>query len=202
MATLGDMPKFYGAYDDWFVYAERLEQFFEVNDIPDEKKKAILLISISEGDYKTLRDVCHPALPKEKTYNELFELLNKQFVKKTSILRERYNFYNARQKADESIANWFARIKKLSIDCKFGEQFDDILLDRFISGMKPSAVLDRLCEEEVDSLTLQGALEIATNRESVVKENSTEQAEEESSGSKRRGGRKGRGKRNDTAGDD
>lgn len=198
MALLGEMPRFHGAYDDWFVYSERLEQFFEVNDIPDEKKKAILLISISVENYKTLRDVCHPVPPKEKTFNELFDLLNKQYVKKTSILRERYNFYNARQKAEESIADWFARIKKLSIDCKFGEQFDGILLDRFISGLKPSAVLDRLCEEEVDSLTLHGALEIATNRESVVKENSTEQwIEEESSGTKRRGGRRERGKRND-----
>lgn len=196
MATLGDMPYFYSEAGDWSVYAERLEQFFDVNDIPDEKKRAILLISISEGDYKTLRDVCHPALPKEKTFLELFELLNKQFTKKKSVLRERFNFYNAKQKSDESVTSWFARIKKLSIDCKFGEQFDDILLDRFISGLRPSAVLDRVCEEEVESLTLQGALEIAANKESSVKENTGDHAEDDEP-RRSRGGRNRRKKNDD-----
>lgn len=197
MATLGDMPYFYSGSGDWSVYAERLEQFFDVNDIPDEKKRAILLISISEEDYKTLRDVCHPTLPKEKTYAELFQLLNKQFTKKTSVLRERFNFYNAKQKSDETVTNWFARIKKLSIDCKFGEQFDDILLDRFISGLKPSAVLDRLCEEEVESLTLQGAVEIAANKESAVKESTGDHGDDDAEPRRGRGGRNRRKKNDD-----
>lgn len=202
MVTLGEMPRFYSQTDDWFVYIERLEQFFEVNDIPDEKKKAILLISISEPDYKTLRDVCHPAVPKEKTYDELFQLLNKQFVKKTSVLRERFNFYNAKQNKAETIASWFARIKKLSIDCKFGDQFDEILLDRFVSGLKPSLILDRLCEEELETLTLQAALEIATNKESSAKENVGDGDDDETVSRRGRGGRNRRGKRNNDGDDD
>lgn len=197
MALFGEIPKFYSAHDDWQVFTERLEQFFEINDVVEEKKRAILLTSISDDVYKTLRDVCHPVLPKNKTFDELCELLNKQFVKKTSVFRERVTFYNAKQMRDETISSWFARIKKLSVDCKFGERFDDILLDRFISGLRSNAILERLCEEDEDKLTIQGAVEIAITKESAVKESNENDNddEDESSQPKRRGGRNRRGKK-------
>jgi hypothetical protein len=168
MALIGELPTFYSGSSDWQVYTERLEQFFEINDIAPEKKKALLLTSVGEDTYKTLRDVCHPQLPKDKTFDELISLLNKQFVVRTSVFRERVKFYTAKQYPNETIAAWFARIKKLSIDCRFGERFDDVLLDRFISGLRASAILDRLCEED-DDLTLQKAVEIATSKESSSK---------------------------------
>lgn len=197
MALIGEIPKFYSAHDDWQVFTERLEQFFEINDVAEEKKRAILLTSISDDVYKTLRDVCHPLLPKQKTFDELCELLNKQFVKKTSVFRERVTFYNSKQMKDESISSWFARIKKLSVDCKFGDRFDDILLDRFISGLKSNALLERLCEEDEDKLTLQSAVEIAITKESAIKEsNDNEDDDDESSQPRRqRGGRNRRGKK-------
>lgn len=171
MSFIGELPKFYSQFDDWQVFTERLEQFFEINDVPEEKKKAILITCIGNDVYKTLRDVCHPILPKDKTFDELCELLNKQYIVKTSVFRERYNFYNAKQFKNEKITDWFARIKKLSVDCKFGDKFEAILLDRFISGLKPSLILDRLCEEDEDKLTLQQAVDIAIVKESSVKDN-------------------------------
>lgn len=167
MALIGEIPVFYSGSSDWSVYTERLEQFFEINDIAAEKKKALLITSIGEDVYKTLRDVCHPVLPKGKTYDELIALLNKQFCIKTSVFRERVKFYTARQYPNETISLWFARIKKLSVDCKFGDQFETVLLDRFISGLRPTPVLDRLCEED-SGLTLQQAVDIALNKESAV----------------------------------
>lgn len=166
------MPVFSSVTGDWLVYTERLEQFFEIYEIPAEKKKALLLTSIGEDIYKTLRDVCHPVLPKSKTYDELIDMLNKQFCIKTSVYRERMKFYNAKQFAHESISQWFARLKKLSIDCRFGNRFEAVLLDRFICGLRSSAILDRLCEAE-KKLTLQQAIEIAINRESSVKGDET-----------------------------
>ncbi|XP_031630261.1 uncharacterized protein LOC116345209 [Contarinia nasturtii] len=198
MALIGEIPKFDSRSDDWLVFTERLEQFFEINDVPEEKKKAILITSVSDDVYKTLRDVCHPVLPKNKTFDELCELLNKQFVVKTSVYRERVTFYNAKQMRDESIANWFARIKKLSVDCKLGDRFDDILLDRFISGLRSSPILDRLCEEDEDKLTLTNAVEIAINKESAIKETYDTTDYGDDDGQKRgRGGRNRRGKNKD-----
>lgn len=200
MTFFGELPHFYGDFGDWNVFSERLEQFFEINDVPDEKKRAILITCIGDDVYKTLRDVCHPALPKEKTFDELCELLNKQFVKKTSVFRERCNFYNAKQQANETISAWFARVKSLSIDCKFGERFDGILLDRFISGLKPSPVLDRLCEEDEDTLTIQQALDIAVTKESSTKDkgyNDDEDDEQPKKGKNSRNKKRGKKQQQD-----
>lgn len=167
---IGDVPYFNSLCSDWQVYTERLEQFFEVNDFAPEKRKALLITSLDDETYKTLRDVCHPTLPKDKTYDELIELLSKQYIVRTSIFRERVKFYQAKQFGNESVASWYARIKRLSLDCKFGDRFDSVLLDRFISGLRSSVILDRLCEEGED-LSLQKAVEIASNKESSSKGN-------------------------------
>ena len=191
---IGEMPRFWDEVFGWDVFIERLEQFLEVNDVPENKKKAILISCITDDAYKALRDVCHPDLPKNKSYEELSEILRKQFDQKTSVLRKRREFYNAKQTM-EPISYWYRCITWLATDCKFGDQFDTILLDRFISGMRPSPILDRLCEEDDGKLTLQQALEIAVIKEATIKENSKNDDDEgETGGRKKNKSKKGRNK--------
>lgn len=168
-SLIGNIPEFKSDKDDWSVYSERLEQFFEINDIAEEKRNAFLISSVGADTYKTIRDLCHPTLPKDKTFDELCDLMKKQFTTQVAIYRERNKFYHARQHPTETVTNWFARVKKLSIDCRFGGDLESILLDRFISGLKPSSILDRLCEED-ETLKLEDAIAIATNRESSLKD--------------------------------
>ena len=167
---IGSLPYFYPEVTntDWHVYFEQAEQFFKINELSEEKKKGMLLMSLSDPTYKKLRDVYYPSPLKSKTYEELIEQLSKQHIVRTSVFRGRIKFYTAKQYATESISDWFVRVKQLSIDCKFANNFDDVILDRFISGLRPSPVLDRLCEEE-DTLTLKQAVEIAVIKESSLK---------------------------------
>ncbi|XP_063700309.1 uncharacterized protein LOC134830683 [Culicoides brevitarsis] len=166
-AMYGQIPEFYGEGDDWNVYFERLEQFFAVNDVPEAKQSAFLISVIGSYSYKILRDLCHPSLPKEKTFNELCQLLERQFSPKISIFRERSKFYNAKQEPHESISQWYVKVKKLSVDCRFGATLESVLLDKFVTGLRPGPILDRLCEEN-ESVTLKEALEIAVNKESAL----------------------------------
>lgn len=164
---IGNIPEFCCGVDDWNVYAERLDQFFEVNDIVDEKRSALLISVVGNDAYKTLRDLCHPSLPKTKPFDELCNLLKKQYSPQVSIFRERIKFYKAQQETYETVSQWYARLKTLSVDCKFGETLDGILLDRFISGLRNPLVLDRICEED-ETMLLAKAIEIAVNKESSV----------------------------------
>lgn len=164
---IGSIPEFYGSVDDWNVYQERLEQFFEVNDIPDAKRVALLISVIGGESYKTVRDLCHPVLPKNKTFDELCTLLRKQYTPQVAIFRERTNFYNSRQEPHENVTQWYGRLKKLSVDCKFGENLEAILLDKFVTGLRSGQIMDRLCEEN-ESLKLEQALELAVNKECAV----------------------------------
>ncbi|XP_050091998.1 uncharacterized protein LOC126575374 [Anopheles aquasalis] len=166
---VGTIPEFTVELDDWNVYYERLEQFFEVNEIAPEKRSAFLISCIGSQAYKSLRDLCHPALPKDRPFEELCELLRKQFSPQVAIFRERTHFYNATQSVGENVTQWYGRLKKLSVDCKFGSNLEAVLLDKFITGLRPGQVLDRLCEEN-ETLRLEQALDIAINKECAVKE--------------------------------
>lgn len=169
MALHGTFYRFSGEPNTWTVYHERLEQFCTLNDIhSDSKKKALLLNATDEYVYKILRGLCNPQLPAEKTYSELIALLNKHYVVRSSVFYERVKFYSVRQNAGDSIADWFAVIKSLSVECKFGVELDAILLDRFISGMVSSPILDRLCEED-EKISIERAVEIAKRLESSFK---------------------------------
>lgn len=167
---IGSIPEFNGSVDDWNVYQERLEQFFEVNDIAAQKQVALLISVIGADSYKTLRDLCHPVLPKNKTFDELCNLLRKQYSPQVAVFRERTSFYNARQEGYENVTQWFGRLKKLSVDCKFGENLESILVDKFVTGLRTGQILDRLCEEN-ESLTLETALELAVNKECALNAN-------------------------------
>uniref|UniRef100_A0A182RAY6 Retrotrans_gag domain-containing protein n=1 Tax=Anopheles funestus TaxID=62324 RepID=A0A182RAY6_ANOFN len=166
---IGTIPEFYSSFDDWNVYYERLDQFFEVNEIVPEKRSAFLISCVGSQTYKTLRDLCHPSLPKDRPFDELCELLRKQFSPQVAIFRERTLFYNATQSVGENVTQWYGRLKKLSVDCKFGSNLEAILLDKFITGLRPGQVLDRLCEEN-ETLRLEQALDIAINKECAVRE--------------------------------
>lgn len=121
---LGQLP-YFGL--ECSVYTEKLKQYFEVNNVDAKKRKALLLSSsLDETVYKTLRDLCQPQQPKDKTYEELIQLLSNQYVVRTSIYRERVAFYTDKQERNETIAAWYARLKKLSMNCKFGEHCDNV----------------------------------------------------------------------------
>lgn len=167
---IGSIAEYNSSLDDWNVYYERLEQFFEVNEVPDEKRSAFLISVIGSEAYKSLRDLCHPALPKDKPFEFLCELLRKQFSPQISIFRERVKFYNARQETYENVTQWYGKLKRLSVDCKFSGNLESVLLDKFITGLRPGQVLDRLCEES-ETLKLEQALDIAVNKECAAKEN-------------------------------
>jgi Retrotransposon gag protein len=166
---IGSLPTFNQGGDDWNTYAEILDQFFIVNNVEDEKKSAFLISCVGTETYKTLRDLCHPTLPKDKPFDDLSEILRKQFSPQVAIFRERTKFYNAKQLPAENVTSWYSRMKRLSVDCKFADNLESILLDKFITGLRTGQVLDRLCEEN-ETLTLQQAVDIASNKECSLME--------------------------------
>ena len=54
-SVIGSLEPFDPEIDNWLSYIERLEQFFDVNSIADEKKVATLLTVIGKKAYDLLR---------------------------------------------------------------------------------------------------------------------------------------------------
>ena len=68
-ALFGKIEAFNPQQEEWLQYVERLEQFFEANDLTGEdkavKRRATFLLLIGPESYKLLRSLLAPAKPKE-----------------------------------------------------------------------------------------------------------------------------------------
>ncbi|XP_051160432.1 uncharacterized protein K02A2.6-like [Leptopilina boulardi] len=167
VSTIGAMSEF-KIGEDWDIYQDRLTQYFIANSVTQpERKVAVLVTLIGQDAYKSLKDLCDPALPSSKTYEELCVILKGQFSKRVSIFRERTEFYELRQNDQESINEWFIRIKNKAATCEFGGLLNDMIKDKFVTGLKKGVILDRVCEEE-HTKQLTEILEIARNREAAL----------------------------------
>nr|XP_029732739.1 uncharacterized protein K02A2.6-like [Aedes albopictus] len=161
-------PPRFALGDQWEMYQERLEQYFVAVDLEEERKSAVLLTSISLEVYQTVKNICYPAKPNTKTYDELCGLLKGRFCATVVTYRERALFYRARQEPDESVLEWHVRLKRLSLNCEFGEHLDHALKDIFVTGLRPGPIFERLCEED-DAVPLEDLLKIASKREATLK---------------------------------
>ena len=87
MALFGQIVKFYESREEWPLYAERLEQYFAPNGIDDaDRQRAILLSEIGACTYQTLRRLVTPLKPKEKSVDEILQMLTEHFDPKPSVI--------------------------------------------------------------------------------------------------------------------
>ncbi|XP_008180036.1 uncharacterized protein K02A2.6-like [Acyrthosiphon pisum] len=165
--TMGTLAEF-RIDGDWNVYQERMEQFFLANGIPEERKVPLLITCMGEQAYKMLKDLCDPVKPAESTYEQLCTVLTRQFAKKVSVYRKREEFYNLRQNTNESVTEWYAKMKNFAAQCSFGSNLIPALKDKFTTGMKDGPIKDRLYEEETTK-DLSEFVEIAMKEAAAIK---------------------------------
>ena len=102
-APIGKLDVFDDALENWTCYKERLDQYFAANDVAVDKKVPALLSLIGARTYQILRDLTAPALPKDKDFAQLCEILGKHFNPAPLVIAERFRFYKRDQKHDESM---------------------------------------------------------------------------------------------------
>lgn len=165
--NVGSISEFKAGIDNWDEYKERLDQYFLANGIPANRQVCVLLTVIGAASYSVLRDLCDPELPSVKEYAVLAKLLHDQFAPKIMVFRKRTEFHNLTQKADETVGDWYRRIKNMATHCKFGGNLEMVIKDRFVAGMRSGKIQERLFEED-HKKKLTELMEIAQNKESVL----------------------------------
>ncbi|KAF2890776.1 hypothetical protein ILUMI_15397 [Ignelater luminosus] len=138
----------------------------EANSIPAAKVIPILLVVIGKETFKILRNICVPVLPKEKTYSQLCELSTQYFIKPKATFEELIELYNATQTTNESVNEWYVRIKSLASNCNLGVNLNIILQDKFVCGLLCGPIQDRVCGEDKCE-TLLELLQIALKKEAA-----------------------------------
>ena len=150
----------YSAEEDWLQYCERLEFYFVANGVEDAaKKKATLLAACGASTYKLMCDLVSPAKPKDKTFEELRDVVQNHLKPKPSVIVQRYKFNTRKQHDGESVAEFVASLHHIAQDCNFGAGLANMLRDRLVCGVVNERIQRRLLAEEV--LTLDSAFKMA-----------------------------------------
>ena len=165
MATVGVLTT-YEEGEDFTAWLERLEQYFVANDVPEEKRVAVLLTVLGDKTYGLLRSLVVPSKPAEKTFKELTDLLIGQLEPKRLVVAERFRFSRRAQEEGEAVLTYVAELKRLAATCNFGTTLGERLRDAFVAGVRNPSVQRRLLTEP-DSLTLDQACQIALMMESA-----------------------------------
>ncbi len=160
MATYGRIDE-YDETEEWTQYVERMDHYFEANDIEDkDKKRSIFLSVIGAKTYKLLRGLIRPEIPNKLSYEELSQAIRNHYVPKPSVIVQRYKFNTRVRGNDESISTFMAELRTLSEHCEFGVSLDEMLRDRLVCGVNEDRIQRRLLAEPV--LDLKKALKLHT----------------------------------------
>ncbi|XP_076301806.1 uncharacterized protein LOC143219883 [Lasioglossum baleicum] len=182
MATIDSKIKleFELGKDDWETFVERLELYFTANNVNDSKKKAaILLTRVSADTYKLARNLCHPAKLKDKEYDDVVKIISDHLCPKPSEPMERCKFYAAKQAVTESVSDFVARLKELSLKCNF-TAIETALRDQLVCGLKDRATRTELFKQE--NVTYEKAYRIALACEKAERDATSSEKIDEVSG--------------------
>ncbi|UYV74425.1 K02A2.6-like, partial [Cordylochernes scorpioides] len=149
------------------TFYERLEQFLILEEAGDEKKKAYLLTLMGSKTYSVLKNLCSPILPKDKTFDNLIDILKRHFSPKRSIVVERFIFFKRMQLKEESISDYLVEIKRLASSCNFGNFLEDSLRDKMVCGLYNAKIQNRIWSE--GDISLAKVIEIALSMEAAEK---------------------------------
>ncbi|XP_054285817.1 uncharacterized protein K02A2.6-like [Macrosteles quadrilineatus] len=150
----------------------RLENYFQLKKITDEKTKTCLFVStLSPEMHQTLCDTLAPELPGDKTFNELTESLKNCLEPSPSILANQHKFVCKVQEPGENIAVYARELKRLATDCDFycynceSTVSDMFLKMQFIRGLKDNEIRIRLLQEKDGKISYNEVVQTAISIE-------------------------------------
>lgn len=133
----------------WRNYAERLQNHFELYDVPNNKRVRLLIDRIGNATYEQLRKLCAPDNPLTKTAEELFELLFSYFHPPTNKYMERVKFHRRVMRPDETIQEFADELRKMAEGCEFPEYWlSEALRTQFTHGVRNHELRNKLYQME------------------------------------------------------
>ena len=165
MATIGQVQEFDHGRETVTAYLERVQMFFVANKIEEDRQVPVLLSVIGGKTYALLRSLLSPQLPKEKSFSQLAEALQKHYEPKPVVIVQRFHFHRRNQAPGESVAQYVAELRRLAADCKFEGYLEEALRDRLVCGLRNENTQKRLLTDP--ELTLAKAIDVAQSMEAA-----------------------------------
>ena len=158
MATITGSLQPYDPSTDWRLYELSLTNFFLAHEIGAptgnnlDRRVPILLATIGLRAVGIIRSLCAQADPRTKTYTDL-TLLRRHYTKTPSKALARQKLTEARQSETESIDEFMARLRELSLDCQYeNATLTEVLRVQIINGVRNESLKKKLLEAENETL--------------------------------------------------
>ena len=145
-SLLGLLEQFDPAIHEWSVYYNRLLVFFSANEIPEGRQVAVFLTLLGHKAFSTVQDLCMPDLPATRTLAQLKAIMDGHFGPKVNIRAARTAYRGITQREGQSVAEFISGLRHGAINCEFGAQLADNLLDQFIAGLHDKRIQSKLCQ--------------------------------------------------------
>ncbi|XP_045535455.1 uncharacterized protein K02A2.6-like [Papilio machaon] len=161
---IGKIEAFSLSSKQWPAYIRRVNQYILLNEIRDELKVPTLITVVGEETYALMCDLCAPAFPEDKTYEQLVRLVTEHLEPQRSEIAERHVFRLRRQRPGESLTDYLQALKHLAATCNFGKcntcsTIEENLRDQFVSGLASDAMRARIFAEK--KIQYKEAVELA-----------------------------------------
>lgn len=155
--------------ENFVNYIERVNNYFELNEIEDDRKKVRLLINVigSEAADQVI-DSLRPENYFEKTYAEVEAKCLKIFAVERNIIVERCEFNKRNQLESENVQEFSLALMTAVKYCDFGAFRNEALRDRFVAGIANADVRRELLKMKRES-TFESMIEKAKEEEFLRK---------------------------------
>lgn len=116
----------------------------EAEKMKPEQKKRLLLHSLGPTGLKTYTRMPRITGGEENVFELALKELGKYFAPKVCIGVTRHTFFQRKQSKDELVDEWVDDLKRLALDCNFGNLHDDLIRDQLVVHNNNSSIQDRL----------------------------------------------------------
>ena len=103
VAAIGNMKDFDPDKDNWTEYAEQLQHYFLANNIEAEQQKSTLITVMADAAYALLRQLVAPGKISDKSFADLWKVMEAHYNPKPSIILQRHKFNNHVRGPNESV---------------------------------------------------------------------------------------------------
>lgn len=147
-------------------WIQRFEGAFIVFNIEDANiKKNYLLHYIGSDHYNLICDRLIPRKPSDRdvTYDTIKKILESYFSSQPLEIVEIFKFHHRVQMKGESIRDYITALRKMAVNCNFGDYLNNALRNQFVCGIRNRIVKEKLLS--MRDLKFDDAMTIALNME-------------------------------------
>uniref|UniRef100_A0A3B3T9U7 Gypsy retrotransposon integrase-like protein 1 n=1 Tax=Paramormyrops kingsleyae TaxID=1676925 RepID=A0A3B3T9U7_9TELE len=151
-------------FDSWIRMFDNYLLALSDTEVVEKRRRAMLIHCLgTEG-----QRIFYTLPVADDSYLTALTALRTFFVPKLNVVAERNKFRQRAQRPGESILQYVAALRELSVHCDFGALADDMLRDQIVEKTSSARIRERLLLET--DLTLQKTITIAGQIETAVAE--------------------------------